>query len=671
MWEFRALLALILLVVSALLAVNLGFREPKPSDPASQIDYGEQRNIPAWSYSGYASLLAGDSLNPDLHYGLIRSSADFLPDSPSIQNIYQRWMYYPDSAHRDMGALGLGMSNLTAGHELLAIFYLSQVRNEQLKYLNYSLGSTYLRRGNHEKAERYLTKELSLPGGHLAGACEELIRLYREQDNDSALVALMQDERLLAYFPQRLVQELSLKSGDLQSYFKALLIHISKRVTLQGFLAALLVLAIWLVYLLRLDIFDKRGNAWAVPPTLVAGMAMSLGAFLLSDLYRLSLQPTMGDWGAFVNAVVGVGAAEELVKIFPLLVILALTRIVREPYDYLLHASVSALGFAFVENLLYYDGTSPNIIHSRAMTAVVGHMFNSSLVAYGLVISRYRYPRLPAWLAFIASFSLAALSHGLYNHLINTDNQTIFILFFFFTTMVWTRMLNNSLNNSPSFTYDRKLKAGWIQFYLVIALTAVLIFEYLIIGWMLGPEVANQSLRQASIGGSFLIIFLAISLSHFELEHKRWKPVASRDMLVLDSSAWQWGRRPAPLGIGSRVVLSAYHYNNVLNAHLETPVEAEVSRILWLNGASPGAHWMYIRLSRPLEISPDILSAHLLIRFRDNSPQLGAQDGDLVYVRDAFQTQLPEQKVFDEATFPFLGMAYVKLLQPTLQHKEA
>ena len=91
----------------------------------------------------------------------------------------------------------------------------------------------------------------------------------------------------------------------------------------------------------------------------------------------------------FKGGVFGIGVIEEFVKFVPFLIILKFTKIINEPIDYIMYASLSALGFAFVENFNYFDDGSINIIHSRALTASIAHMVFSSLVVYGLILAKY------------------------------------------------------------------------------------------------------------------------------------------------------------------------------------------------------------------------------------------------------------------------------------------
>jgi RsiW-degrading membrane proteinase PrsW (M82 family) len=153
----------------------------------------------------------------------------------------------------------------------------------------------------------------------------------------------------------------------------------------------------------------------------------------------------------FFYSIIGIGCIEEFVKIIPLLVMMRFTNAVNEPYDYIKYASLSALGFAFVENLIYFHESNLHIIHGRALTAVVSHMFNSSIIAYGMILNKYKRHENP-YLNFIFFFALAAIAHGFYDFwLINKSASALRILtvlFILSSMYMWNSFKNNALNHS-------------------------------------------------------------------------------------------------------------------------------------------------------------------------------------------------------------------------------
>ena len=152
--------------------------------------------------------------------------------------------------------------------------------------------------------------------------------------------------------------------------------------------------------------------------------------------------------------IIGIGVIEELVKIIPVILILKYTRAINEPVDYLIYGSVSALGFAFAENLLYFNSYGPQIIMGGALTAVIFHMFLTSLAAYGLMLKKYKSSK-GILTDFMKYFLLAAIIHGVYDFwLINPTVHRfalLSIIILVFCLSFFNTLISNALSNSEFF----------------------------------------------------------------------------------------------------------------------------------------------------------------------------------------------------------------------------
>ena len=140
----------------------------------------------------------------------------------------------------------------------------------------------------------------------------------------------------------------------------------------------------------------------------------------LSDAvgYYLGIHEEIG-WGNLINCTVRIGMVEELVKFLPWFLILKFTNIIDEPFDYILYAALCAGGFAFTENLIYFQEAELHIIFVRATYCIVGHMFWSSTIAYGYVLYKYKYKAKRSKMYLVPfAFFIASFSHGLYDFFI-------------------------------------------------------------------------------------------------------------------------------------------------------------------------------------------------------------------------------------------------------------
>ena len=111
----------------------------------------------------------------------------------------------------------------------------------------------------------------------------------------------------------------------------------------------------WMIYIILLDIFEKE-NIWAITGTLLLAMIFCIFCLLLYDIwdYRLNFRIN-GRWlNDLIYCIFGIGFIEEAVKVIPVILILLFTKNINESVDYIIYASISAIGFSFVENISYF-----------------------------------------------------------------------------------------------------------------------------------------------------------------------------------------------------------------------------------------------------------------------------------------------------------------------------
>ena len=200
-----------------------------------------------------------------------------------------------------------------------------------------------------------------------------------------------------------------------------------------------------LVFLHKIDVFERE----KFKNILFVFMLSFITSFLLCLLWvPLREQILDNSKDDFFYMLLGAGIPEEIIKIIPIIVILNRTKYINEPIDYLIYASSSALGFAFLENIDYiYDlrQSSPNIVAIRSLLPTFMHMSCSSIFAFGIFF--YLQTRKIKYLFIF--FLIAAFSHAAYNSL---SSLLIFIIIIYYA-----RLMRSLLNISP-FYDDEKIK---------------------------------------------------------------------------------------------------------------------------------------------------------------------------------------------------------------------
>jgi protease PrsW len=529
------------IAIAAFLAVVILFtifiNDPAFDRLIDKALFEQQANQPELAEQTFRQILEEDIYNIDAHYEYICTHFD-LPettkvdraeyiyrDDETIRNYYDSLSLLAEDQLSDIGLYGNGLTAVFFLNYADALSDFSKVKNKNLKYLNNSIGNAYFRIDSLSLAEFHFRKEIENKG-NLNGAYSNLIQLLYEKGEEEELHILMKDKESNPYFPSWIRRSLNFKSFQPVSYIVTLLGSVTSGINTWGFLAAFLILASWVIYLRKLDIFEVE--KWKhVIVTVVLGMVLCLFVYPLSDFNNLILGFALngGVINDFFYCVIGIGAIEEFVKIIPLLLMLKYTNAINEPFDYIKYASLSALGFAFVENLMYFDESSLHIIHGRALTAVVSHMFDSSIIGYGIMLNQYKWNRDP-YVNFFGFFTLASVAHGFYDFwMINqsvSDFRFITFIFLLVSLSIWNFFQKDALNHSEFFDEAKSIDRGKLQDYLLYSLAGVLLFEYVALVFKFGPALANKELMSSLYSGTYLIVFLSVSLSEIKLQRGNW-----------------------------------------------------------------------------------------------------------------------------------------------------
>ena len=175
-----------------------------------------------------------------------------------------------------------------------------------------------------------------------------------------------------------------------------------------------------------------------------------------------------------------VGLFEEATKFFPLLIMLRITKEVDEPYDFLKYAMCSALGFATVENMMYFNEHGAPIIDKRAYISVVGHLTFTCCVAYGFILQTILRKGM-FFLNFFIFSTLGVVAHGLFDFCLSTEwlggiFRLAFIALAYFLVILLRNLITIALNFSPWFDEEHTSKIESAYIWLFCGL--VVVFAY-------------------------------------------------------------------------------------------------------------------------------------------------------------------------------------------------
>jgi protease PrsW len=654
----------VLSVLSFFLIINLIVQDPKHQNLNDRLRHQLVTNNWSGAVETFTELLSEEPYNIDRHY-------QYITFYFSVRNHQQQsdnsWFHHQDEMLvfnymllasssseeiSDIGHYGLGLIAFSRGRNEEAYQHLGQVRDRDLKYLNNTTGRVLVTFDSLSRAQYHFEREIEL-GGNLSGAYNNLARLFLARGEEDTVFRLLETHEARRYVSDHLVKRYHLRNIELFPYLMIHLRYFFGDLNVWGFIAALLILLVWLAYLYKLDIFEQEKITYIIAVTTL-GMVFSLLTGPISDILNLGMNFTMN--GNLVNDFlycwIGIGMIEELVKIIPLFIMLRVTKAINEPYDFLLYASASALGFAFIENLIYFDESRLQIIHGRALSAVVMHMFLSSLIAYGMVLSRYAKKR-RFFVNLVRYFLISSLIHGVYDLLLLHHHFSsvllLPILLYISSLAIWNTMINNALNNSTFFDREKLAQAGSVKYFLIVALTIIFLFEYTVLMIKNGPDTANPGLFSSIARGSFLIALISLKLSNLNLRRGVWMPIRVNQGIGISNDT------VADLLIeNGEIDLNPFSRNNLAGYYL--PASGKVVRRLTLGTESD---WFLVRLDHDADIE-GYRPNEVLVRVKGENTRVMNQNVvvGLLVVPNNIDLGQPDLSVND---FAFCGWALAKV----------
>ncbi len=310
--------------------------------------------------------------------------------------------------------------------------------------------------------------------------------------------------------------------------------------TIIYFFVAVFIAWIWVDYFRIIDVFEKEKLS-TIFVTFILGCFSVFIVFGVHDLFldRVNWELNGVFFNDFLYCVFQIGLLEEFSKSIPVVVVYFLfKKQFNEPIDYVIYFSVSALGFSAVENVMYFNNHGPQIISTRAILCSLGHMYDTSLIAYAII--RYKFFKKNV-LEFLFFCMLSIIAHGFYDFWLMYEPAVkvgFFItIIFFLVCMSWfATIMNNALNNSPFFTHGVKINPTTVTKKMFVYYGVVFVIEFVLTDFKENSkEIAFKNLIFDILSAGFIIVFAIKSLSMFELKNKYWAPFKINLPFILGS----------------------------------------------------------------------------------------------------------------------------------------
>lgn len=494
--------ALLLLGAMVIAWTNWGLRHDLPADPRQRLEVLKSANLPAEAEAAYRQLLSISPRDVDLHYAFLqnhfkipavktarRASAEMLA-------YYQSLAASPETA--DLGWLGLGLIEDYQENYELALEQYARIHDRQLKYLNLSIGQARLELGQALQAEAYFRSEI-IAGGEVARAVSELASQYQKQGRLADLSRLLNDPQYSSYvqFDER--RQAALKGGDMAGYLQISMFGPWGWFSLPSGMLALLTGAVWVMYFGRIDLFKRISNGAALG-VFMLGAALTPSVFILRDglAQVVTLEQGNGWAGDLAFALLQISLVEELVKLLPALLVAGLLLRARQPFDWLLYGSLSALGFATFENALYFSHYGFGLAVSRFLYSMPLHLAVTAIaaVAWDNPTSQPR----AGWrrLRPLAGFALAVCLHGLYDFFVMDPNGKLQVaggMLLLMVIYVYGKQIHRALSGLVSDASRLELPVRLDAVRLLIAATLLLLLLNFVLDYrQVSTDIANQRL---------------------------------------------------------------------------------------------------------------------------------------------------------------------------------
>lgn len=675
-----ALMTCLGIMTITVLIINL-LSPTKPTFEQSEITWEEIATAESDKRDSiYFDKLKDDFLNVELNLHFLN---EHFSESVELRNDYKITEFYwdhtlaDDQKYKQIGFWGQGICYILSGSIDEGLASLAQVKEKNLPWYNYALAKAFESKNNKLLASKYYEQELKKSSQSYLLFVSDYTRFLYNNQQYTLANELITKYNLHQSLSSQLLQEVFLKSFNLSSYFKIKFNNYFSQISWHSLIAAILIVLIWMTYLVWLDIFEPEKIIY-IMLALVGGIVFSNLAILFYDIYKHYLGFKLN--GQFVNdllySIFAIGLIEEFVKIIPLLLLLTFTKENDEPYDYLLYSGLSALGFAFLENILYFNQEQNFVSFTgRALYSSVAHMIMSNIFAYGLVRARYN-KKGNNISSFFVFWFISAVFHGCYDFFLFYNWTILFYVGYLMSIIIWMLLINNTLNNSKFFSYNIAVKTTRVQFFLAVSLTLVFAFDYIMVSFNNGERSGNTFLAQSVLNYGMLIFFFTSKISTFDLVHKYWRNISinKHDEDLSRMNKWNpfflimrffYINSVNPQNyVGQKIKLEPINSPVPYFFEGTTSISGEIIDRPILDGETDkgikyqDARWFLLRLQNHLptqEFEPN----YLLIKFKDWQASLYKGKNNSVVVLGIPSLAALTQTSIDKGQFKFHGFARI------------
>ena len=488
-----------------------------------------------------------DSLNLEKHFRCVNMFQEYIDYSSTHVNVgpesffdhyisqniidyYSGYKTSEDHNLKDIGYMFTALHYAHTGQKDVALQF-DSVENKTMLYYDYVKAKVLLSERVYDHFDTIKSKLLSSAekGNCDAETYNHLALTYYWWSKNEQLDSLVYDDAKAEFINPFFKRVVYFKNIDVVGYWKTVFGKKIESANIYGLVGAIIILLLWGWFLQKMDLFERERRKHIL---VTLGLSF-ISIFLVYPIHDIisevfGYERPFTPISDFTYITITVGMVEEFVKILPVLIMLRFTKAINEPYDYILYASLSGLGFAFIENIGYFDLGNLDLIHTRGFLTSLAHMALSATVGYGLMLGRYR-KNYNKYLVFGLFFIIASAFHGFYDFwLMNwwaINYWWASFIMFGILVHLWAYYANNTLNVSNFFNPKITFSKNRMTYFLMVLLVVITMVSYTINTSLFGSMHGKMMLGRVVGEFSFFLFYIPLTLSSITIVQGYIQPV--------------------------------------------------------------------------------------------------------------------------------------------------
>ncbi|WP_196886285.1 hypothetical protein [Aureivirga sp. CE67] len=293
---------------------------------------------------------------------------------------------------------------------------------------------------------------------------------------------------------------------------------------------ALASIFLWVNYFRTIDIFEKDSILDTIISLLI-GISLVFVIFLYDQYLYVQFEGT-NKFLHFVEFLIN-DALLKTILLFGAFYLLNKynKKVIKEPIDQIMHASLISVGLFNVDFLLkslQFTSTDLFSIDSIFTMDLCTNVCATAIFTYGFVLKEYKKPANKNYVAIFLGLSFIYRAGYLYfkeiDYLIGFPSSfsLMSLLFFIFTMPILRIIINNSLNQSPFFSFKKTINSRKVRTQMLLNFTLIFLLQNILIIRETSFEDSYFYLMIILFFTGYAAAITSFSLNDFKLIQGKW-----------------------------------------------------------------------------------------------------------------------------------------------------